>query len=182
MPTSSPRAYGRGARGSPLRSAPLLMQEIVPARHGPRLRPRAWRLPRSGDDLLRADLPSAGAGIAYRVRFHPLTTDELPRILGGLHDYARLMRLDRPIGIWLLLWPTLWALWIGSRGKPNAAHLHHFRGRHGAHALRGLRHQRLRRPQLRSARGAHQGPASGGRAHLARSKPWCCSPCCRWPR
>src|SRR5471030_2570397 len=34
-------------------------------------------------------------------------------------DYARLMRLDRPIGIWLLLWPTLWALWIGSRGQPK---------------------------------------------------------------
>ncbi|MEP6886110.1 MAG: 4-hydroxybenzoate octaprenyltransferase [Gammaproteobacteria bacterium] len=43
----------------------------------------------------------------------------MPRILGGLTDYARLMRLDRPIGIWLLLWPTLWALWISSRGKPN---------------------------------------------------------------
>jgi 4-hydroxybenzoate polyprenyltransferase len=55
----------------------------------------------------------------YRVRFHPFTTHELPRILGGLLEYARLMRLDRPIGIWLLLWPTLWALWISSRGKPN---------------------------------------------------------------
>src|SRR5471032_639113 len=55
----------------------------------------------------------------YRVRFHPWTTHELPRILNGLLDYARLMRLDRPIGIWLLLWPTLWALWISSRGKPN---------------------------------------------------------------
>src|ERR1700727_1135621 len=41
------------------------------------------------------------------------------RVLGGLLEYARLMRLDRPIGIWLLLWPTLWALWISSRGKPN---------------------------------------------------------------
>jgi 4-hydroxybenzoate polyprenyltransferase len=29
------------------------------------------------------------------------------------------MRLDRPIGIWLLLWPTLWALWIAGRGRPN---------------------------------------------------------------
>jgi 4-hydroxybenzoate polyprenyltransferase len=56
---------------------------------------------------------------AYRVRFHPWTTHELPRILGGLADYARLMRLDRPIGIWLLLWPTLWALWIAGRGKPD---------------------------------------------------------------
>jgi 4-hydroxybenzoate polyprenyltransferase len=55
----------------------------------------------------------------YRVRFHPWTTQELPRILSGLNDYARLMRLDRPIGIWLLLWPTLWALWISSRGRPD---------------------------------------------------------------
>jgi 4-hydroxybenzoate polyprenyltransferase len=36
-----------------------------------------------------------------------------------LADYARLIRLDRPIGIWLLLWPTLWALWIAGRGHPR---------------------------------------------------------------
>jgi len=29
------------------------------------------------------------------------------------------MRLNRPIGILLLLWPTLWALWIASHGEPN---------------------------------------------------------------
>lgn len=33
--------------------------------------------------------------------------------------YARLMRLDRPIGALLLLWPTLWALWLASNGKPT---------------------------------------------------------------
>ena len=33
--------------------------------------------------------------------------------------YARLMRLDRPIGIWLLMWPTLWALWIAGDGRPD---------------------------------------------------------------
>jgi 4-hydroxybenzoate polyprenyltransferase len=33
--------------------------------------------------------------------------------------YARLMRLDRPIGAWLLLWPALWALWLAGEGKPN---------------------------------------------------------------
>lgn len=33
--------------------------------------------------------------------------------------YARLMRLDRPIGTWLLLWPTLWALWVASEGRPD---------------------------------------------------------------
>jgi 4-hydroxybenzoate polyprenyltransferase len=33
--------------------------------------------------------------------------------------YARLMRLDKPVGIWLLLWPTLWALWIAGSGRPD---------------------------------------------------------------
>jgi 4-hydroxybenzoate polyprenyltransferase len=32
--------------------------------------------------------------------------------------YYRLMRLDKPVGIWLLLWPTLWALWIAGAGRP----------------------------------------------------------------
>ncbi|GMQ89445.1 MAG: 4-hydroxybenzoate octaprenyltransferase [Gammaproteobacteria bacterium] len=36
-----------------------------------------------------------------------------------LTQYAKLMRLDRPIGIFLLLWPTLWALWIASEGSPD---------------------------------------------------------------
>lgn len=35
-----------------------------------------------------------------------------------LRDYALLMRLDKPIGIGLLLWPTLWALWFAARGMP----------------------------------------------------------------
>lgn len=33
--------------------------------------------------------------------------------------YEKLMRLDRPIGILLLLWPTLWGLWIASAGRPD---------------------------------------------------------------
>lgn len=33
--------------------------------------------------------------------------------------YARLLRLHRPIGIWLLLWPVLWALWLSSGGHPD---------------------------------------------------------------
>ncbi len=36
-----------------------------------------------------------------------------------LTEYTRLMRLDRPIGTWLLLWPTLWALWIAGAGRPE---------------------------------------------------------------
>ena len=75
-------------------------------------------LPRSGDELIQ-HIAARWRWFVFRVRFHPWTIQELPRILDGLKDYARLMRLDRPIGIWLLLWPTLWALWISSRGKPD---------------------------------------------------------------
>jgi 4-hydroxybenzoate polyprenyltransferase len=43
-----------------------------------------------------------------------------PSFLKQLLNYAQLMRLDKPIGIWLLLWPTLWALWLAGKGHPNA--------------------------------------------------------------
>lgn len=35
-----------------------------------------------------------------------------------LSDFVRLARLDRPIGILLLLWPTLWGLWLAADGFP----------------------------------------------------------------
>ncbi|MGD9602756.1 MAG: 4-hydroxybenzoate octaprenyltransferase [Gammaproteobacteria bacterium] len=50
------------------------------------------------------------------------TTSRSPRALQGTarwRAYARLMRLHRPIGVLLLLWPTLWALWIASGGVPD---------------------------------------------------------------
>lgn len=34
-------------------------------------------------------------------------------------DFWRLTRMDRPIGIYLLLWPTLWCLWIAGEGSPS---------------------------------------------------------------
>ncbi len=36
-----------------------------------------------------------------------------------LSALLRLIRMDRPIGTWLLLWPALWALWTASRGWPE---------------------------------------------------------------
>jgi 4-hydroxybenzoate polyprenyltransferase len=35
-----------------------------------------------------------------------------------INAYERLIRLDKPVGALLLLWPTLWALWIASNGRP----------------------------------------------------------------
>jgi 4-hydroxybenzoate polyprenyltransferase len=37
--------------------------------------------------------------------------------------YLRLVRADKPIGILLLLWPTLWALWMAAGGKPNPLYI-----------------------------------------------------------
>ena len=44
-----------------------------------------------------------------------------PRGASRAREYARLMRWHRPIGAFLLLWPTLWALWIGAEGPPSPA-------------------------------------------------------------
>jgi len=38
-----------------------------------------------------------------------------------LQAYAQLMRIDKPIGTLLLLWPTLWALWIAAEGFPDVS-------------------------------------------------------------
>ena len=43
----------------------------------------------------------------------------MKNLIARLDAYERLMRLDKPIGILLLLWPTLWALWISSSGRPD---------------------------------------------------------------
>ncbi len=40
-------------------------------------------------------------------------------LIDRLNAYEKLMRLDKPIGILLLLWPTLWALWLSTSGHPN---------------------------------------------------------------
>src|SRR5690554_5323316 len=42
-----------------------------------------------------------------------------PTGLARVPDFLQLMRLDRPIGTWLLMWPTLWALWIAAEGIPG---------------------------------------------------------------
>ena len=40
-------------------------------------------------------------------------------VVSQLRNYSKLMRIDKPIGTWLLLWPTLWALWLAGKGHPD---------------------------------------------------------------
>jgi len=44
---------------------------------------------------------------------------DLAFIARRLDAYERLVRLDKPIGTLLLLWPTLWALWLAAAGRPR---------------------------------------------------------------
>ena len=37
----------------------------------------------------------------------------------SLRDWVALIRLDRPVGIWLLLWPTLWGVWAAEPPRPR---------------------------------------------------------------
>lgn len=46
-----------------------------------------------------------------------------PQIQARLKDYALLLRLNRPIGSLLLLWPTYWALWLAADGLPDIGNL-----------------------------------------------------------
>jgi 4-hydroxybenzoate polyprenyltransferase len=45
------------------------------------------------------------------------------RLMARLTPWINLLRLNRPIGIVLLLWPTLWALWLAAGGTPQLANL-----------------------------------------------------------
>lgn len=44
-------------------------------------------------------------------------------ILNKILAYCRLMRLDKPVGILLFLWPPLWGLWVAGQGKPELKHV-----------------------------------------------------------
>jgi len=44
---------------------------------------------------------------------------KLAAVLARLDAYEKLVRLDKPVGILLLLWPTLWGLWLAARAVPD---------------------------------------------------------------
>jgi 4-hydroxybenzoate polyprenyltransferase len=45
----------------------------------------------------------------------------MSQFLEKLRQYLLLMRVDRPIGSFLLLWPSLWSLWLAGEGQPSAS-------------------------------------------------------------
>jgi hypothetical protein len=97
--------------------------------------PLHYRQLDSSHPLYQASAAQADSLSARRCRF---VLDEAPMVVCGvparperlcpmtLHAlkdrytvYKQLMRMDKPIGTLLLLWPTLWGLWIAGNGKPD---------------------------------------------------------------
>lgn len=60
-----------------------------------------------------------GCNTGFKKKCAELLDQHLPR----WRDFIQLARLDRPIGIYLLLWPTLWALWLAADGVPTIHNL-----------------------------------------------------------
>lgn len=54
-----------------------------------------------------------------RLRRHPVIREGVPAAVERAGHYIRLMRVDRPIGTFLLLWPMLWAMWLAGEGHPD---------------------------------------------------------------
>lgn len=54
-----------------------------------------------------------------KLRYNRVTREWLTRAAGRASAYWRLTRMHRPIGSFLLLWPTLWALWLACDGHPT---------------------------------------------------------------
>lgn len=57
--------------------------------------------------------------LGHKLATTALFTDILPGAGAKLRAYGALTRLNKPIGIYLLLWPVLWALWLSSDGHPD---------------------------------------------------------------
>src|SRR5579859_2561219 len=54
-----------------------------------------------------------------KIRYSPAVLRGWPIMRARTWAYLRLMRMNKPIGAFLLLWPTLWALWLATEGRPT---------------------------------------------------------------
>jgi len=64
-------------------------------------------------------MPGVTAKCRIATMKNTLTAMFAPEVVSQLRNYGKLMRVDKPIGIWLLLWPALWALWLAGEGSPD---------------------------------------------------------------
>jgi 4-hydroxybenzoate polyprenyltransferase len=57
--------------------------------------------------------------VGHKLAATAFVTEILPGAAVKMRAYAALTRLNKPIGVWLLMWPVLWALWLSSGGRPD---------------------------------------------------------------
>lgn len=78
--------------------------------------------PKPAASSVQKNTPSA-AKTRTKLAKTPQQTGFVQSLAHKLPLYWRLMRMDRPIGTLLLLWPTLWTLWLAAKGMPSVKNL-----------------------------------------------------------
>jgi 4-hydroxybenzoate polyprenyl transferase len=110
----------RGARGIPRRAPERRAAAALRRpREGHRSRGAG---PRRGGAAHRGEVAGRGEAPRPLARHAPVLPQVMSPMLAAIRHrldaYEKLVRLDKPIGILLLLWPTLWALWLARREIP----------------------------------------------------------------
>jgi 4-hydroxybenzoate polyprenyltransferase len=99
---------------APVVAAPAISLDLSPAVASTLVEP----------ELPATDRANVHAGkILKRADKKPIKSDFIAKIQQKSAIYWRLTRMDRPIGTLLLLWPTLWSLWIAAKGVPSLKNL-----------------------------------------------------------
>ena len=106
---------------------------------------------------------------------------DLAFIAKRLDAYERLIRLDKPIGTLLLLWPTLWALWLASRRPPAPRHRAHLRASARCSCARRAARSTTSPTATSTATSSARAAARSPPARSGRARRWS-SPRCSPPR
>ena len=109
-------------RSAPPKKAPTSTPADVtdsPTRVVPKRAPR--KSVRTKTDAPKTNSPRAAVTKVQRTAASSRTINRVdwPHIRERLTEYARLARMDRPVGALLLLWPTWWALWVAAQDFPS---------------------------------------------------------------
>jgi 4-hydroxybenzoate polyprenyltransferase len=121
--TAGAAAGAARAEAATQRVAPAATRPVAPLAPTPAPAPAPAPALTSATPAATGSEPTAQPAVEV-LKSPPLFTPviepvRLTRSMRRLRDFAQLLRLDRPIGTWLLVWPMLWALWIAAEGHPQ---------------------------------------------------------------
>lgn len=120
---TAPKKVTRATDPKPAARKPKVAAQ-VPTEITPAADPMGHATPDPQPSAPAADWANIHAAkILKRAAKNSVKTDIIAQLKHKAALYWRLTRMDRPIGTLLLLWPTLWSLWIAAKGVPSIKNL-----------------------------------------------------------